>query len=198
MRAYRTLAVILFALCLGIMLHSTSLLHVATGDFVSANDLSTARTGAASVVLPDGRVLITGGASADGVATTSAEFLNMDGSFSPAPPMSAARANHAAIWLPTGYVLVTGGRDGQGYTNSAEVFDPLANNNQGEWRTLNSTVGDGRANHTMAMLSDGNIVVVGGENAAGAVSSTSGARCAKRSRSSARGASSKSSKRGST
>src|SRR6185369_13085452 len=97
------------------------------GTWASAGQMNVARAGAVSVPLPDGRIMIIGGADATGAPTASAEFFNPDGTFSPAPSMSMPRSGHAAVWLADGEVLVTGGitMSGGGPTNSAETFDPL-------------------------------------------------------------------------
>ena len=81
-----------------------------------------ARSNACSVLLPDGRVLITGGVS-DRVSLSSAEFFETDGRFSPAPDMVEARSDHACAVMPDGNVLVAGGRNGRGVTNATEIFD---------------------------------------------------------------------------
>ncbi|MFB3915173.1 MAG: kelch repeat-containing protein [Terriglobales bacterium] len=129
--------------------------------------MSTARTGAAAVLLPDGRILITGGVDASGAPLAGAEYFNPDGSFSPAPPMSTPRTGHAAVWLLTGEVLVIGGTtSGGGITNSAEAFDPLTDS----WRTLPAAMLEARTGHTVSQLQDGSLIIVGGTNSAGPLS----------------------------
>ena len=71
-----------------------SLPQVATGTWQSTGTLMTeARTGAAAALLPDGRILITGGDSGAGPLLT-AEFFLQNGDFVSAPPMVFARAKH--------------------------------------------------------------------------------------------------------
>ncbi len=168
MRTRRYLLVVLAASFLGLVLRATTPLHVETGTWMSAGQMSSARVGAATVLLPDGRMMIIGGADASGNPLNTAEFFNTDGTFSPAPSMSSPRTGHAAIWLLTGEVLVTGGTTtGGGATNSVETFDPLTNT----WTTLPVTLGDARSGHALAQLADGSVLVVGGENSGTPVTS---------------------------
>src|SRR4051794_24525009 len=149
MRVYRYLVIVVAALCVGLVLHAAGTLHVDAGTWASAPAMNTARTGAASVLMPDGRILVTGGSDANGNPLASAEFFNSDGTFSDAPAMASPRSGHAAVWLPTGYVLVAGGTtSGGGVTNTAEVFDPLSNH----WTTLSSTMVEARTDFTATVL----------------------------------------------
>src|SRR5512133_1963410 len=162
MRTHRYLLIAFAALFLGLVLRATTPLHVETGTWAGAGQMSSVRAGAATVLLPDGRMMMIGGADANGNPLYSAEFFNTDGTFSPAPPLATARTGHAAIWLLSGEVLVTGGSTaGGGATNSVEVFDPLTN----AWTTLPVNLGDARSGHTLAQLADCSVLVVGGENA---------------------------------
>ncbi|MGZ7060789.1 MAG: Kelch repeat-containing protein, partial [Candidatus Angelobacter sp.] len=139
--------------------------NVQTSQWAASGNLQKARSGAAAVLLTDGRLLITGGDVA-GAPATSVEMFNPDGSFSAASPMSVARSGHAAVLLATGDVLVTGGRtSGGGITNSAEVFDPTNNT----W-TDAPGMHEARAGHATAQLPDYSIIIVGGVSSSGPVS----------------------------
>ncbi|MGZ4896370.1 MAG: kelch repeat-containing protein, partial [Candidatus Angelobacter sp.] len=139
--------------------------NVQTSQWAASGNLQKARSGAAAVLLTDGRLLITGGDVA-GAPATSVEMFNPDGSFSAASPMSVARSGHAAVLLATGDVLVTGGRtSGGGITNSAEVFDPTNNT----W-TAAPGMHEARAGHATAQLPDYSIIIVGGVSSSGPVS----------------------------
>ncbi|HET9790079.1 MAG TPA: kelch repeat-containing protein, partial [Candidatus Angelobacter sp.] len=161
--------VVVLFLC-ALTLSAASILHAAlpnvqSGQWAASGNLQQARSGAAAVLLPDGRLLITGGDVA-GAPATSVEVLNPDGSFTAATPMSVARSGHAAVLLATGDVLVTGGRtSGGGITNSAEVFDPTSNT----W-TAAPGMQEARAGHATAQLPDYSIIIVGGVSSSGPVS----------------------------
>ena len=85
-------------------------------------------------------------------------------SWQPAAPMNAARYAHTATLLPTGEVLVTGGKqlfvgNNGGFEAtlpSTELFD-LA----GRWR-LGPPLAGPRRGHTATLLSNGDVLVVGG------------------------------------
>ena len=128
--------------------------------WTSAGQMTQGRSGAAAVLLNDGRVLITGGTDNSGVPQATAEVYNpATGAFTASAAMNAPRANHAAIVLKTGDVLVTGGlTTGGGYSDSAEIYSVSSQ----QWTLLPSSIGTGLAYHAMAQLSDGNILIAGG------------------------------------
>jgi hypothetical protein len=67
--------------------------------------MSQPRTGASAALLPDGRVLITGGVGASG-ATATAALFTLTGVFTAAAPMNVARTRHSSVALRDGRVLV--------------------------------------------------------------------------------------------
>src|SRR6266536_3503309 len=82
--------------------------RTATNNAVSAASMVTARSGACSANLADGRVLITGGTTSNGLLAGSQIFDAKHGSVD-AGQMSSPRANHVCAALPGGRVLVAGG-----------------------------------------------------------------------------------------
>lgn len=89
------------------------------------------RAGQTATLLPDGRVLVTGG-HWDFTALRSAELYDPStASFAPAGRMNVPRQSHQATLLNDGRVLITGGRS-VGYaptdviTASAELYVPTA------------------------------------------------------------------------
>jgi len=89
-----------------------------TGTMTSAREFHTA------TLLPDGRVLITGGGDNNGNGADTAELYDpTTGQFSPAGKMTTSRFAHFAAALGDGDVLVAGGIDNRGASlKSAEVF----------------------------------------------------------------------------
>jgi N-acetylneuraminic acid mutarotase len=145
----------------------------AAGDAAQSNswfpvgDLNIARANAASVLLDDGRVLITGGRTADG-SLRSAELFTPVAGFSAAGEMLSERSGHAAVRLLDGRVLVTGGVAADGMAvNSAEIYDPSTN----DWHAVPASMSEARAGHTATLLDDGRVLIAGGE-VAGVPSST--------------------------
>jgi hypothetical protein len=142
------------------------------GTFSSAGATVTARAWHAAAPLPDGRVLVAGGYSAEprslgsGLGEThalsSAETWNPQyDTFSETSPMAKARWDFAAAQLYDGRILVTGG---QGEVSKAlasvEVYDPQ----MGSFSPTGS-MGTARDAHTATALQDGRVLVAGGRDA---------------------------------
>ena len=108
-----------------------------------------------ATLLPNGKVLVTGGFGASinflGFATNSAELFDPAvGTWSPANPMAVRRAAHTATLLQNGKVLVV---DFQG----AELYDPV----NGAWTPTGSPVASHNL-HTATLLQNGKVLVAGG------------------------------------
>lgn len=80
----------------------------------------------AGVLLPSGKVLVTGGSVGATFLTAATTYDPATGTWTVQAPMPEARHAHTATVLNTGKVLVTGG-EGSGYLKSARVYDPAAN-----------------------------------------------------------------------
>jgi len=145
----------------GILLKG-SITQPSIGNWLSAGPMIEARSSAASALLHDGRILITGGDNGSG-PVASAEFFDATGAFVAAPPMSIARSAHTATVLPDGRVLVAGGSIGTAATNAAEIFDPAATANA--WTPVAGGMIQARSNHTASLLADGRVLFAGGDNA---------------------------------
>src|SRR5262245_29687404 len=100
-----------------------SAIQVPSGTWAPSGSMAEVRSGAASALLQDGRVIVSGGEGAAGPLAT-AELFGA-GSFSAVPAMNVARSGHAAVALQDGRVLVTGGKTtGGSATNAAEIYSP--------------------------------------------------------------------------
>src|ERR1017187_7702924 len=166
-RAARFLTI--FGLFLGVFASQVASQAPASNTWTVAGHLTQARSGAAAVLLTDGRVLITGGTDSTGIPQATTEVYDpVAGTFASSPAMNVPRANHAAIVLKTDDVLVTGGlTTGGGYSDSAEIYSVSSK----QWMLLQSTIGTGLAYHAMAQLSDGNILIAGGTSTSKVVGS---------------------------
>ena len=135
--------------------------RVYAGTFSPTGSMETARSSPTATALPDGRVLIAGGASGQAessVALASAELYDpATGTFSPTGSLATARNGHTATLLSGGRVLITGGYDGSGYSVSAELYDPAT----GTFGPTGSMT-DARTYHTATLLSDGRVLIAGG------------------------------------
>src|SRR5256885_1671990 len=120
------------------------------------------RTSHVATALSDGRILITGGHDSAGNLVAVSEIFDPETQTSTASAMlSTARADHTATRLADGRVLVTGGTGDSGPLSSAEIFDP-ANADAG-FQVLPSTMTAARAGHTATLLSNGTVLIAGGE-----------------------------------
>ena len=127
-----------------------------TGRWTAVQDMSEARNDPAAVLLPDGRVLVAGGFDVDRHPVRSAEL------FDPATgrwtrtgaPVAARSGARTGVVLGNGQVLFVSGLQ-------AELYHPAS----GQWRKtgqVGGVVGTHRSGHTVTLLPDGRVLVVGG------------------------------------
>lgn len=128
----------------------------------SAGNLATARLAFTATVLKDGKVLVVGGFGQDRLLASAELYDPATNTWSSAGSMASSRASHTATLLPNGRVLVVGGYDSESNhivpLKSAEVYDPAAN----QWSSA-PDMGVARMGHVATALSDGEVLVVGGE-----------------------------------
>ena len=113
------------------------------------------RDGQTATLLPDGRVLVAGGASRGGLgAVATAELYDPgSGTWTVTGEMLAPAIGHTATLLTNGKVLVVGGDAAL----SSELFDPSS----GTW-TATGSLHSPRFQHTATLLPDGRVMVGGG------------------------------------
>jgi RHS repeat-associated protein len=133
--------------------------HIARASSQSEGALPLA--GSARTMLPDGRVLTSGGQ--DSAGRVQATLSTTDPVTGVVTVLSGGlrfpRAAHTATVLPDGTVLILGGigQDGSLVT-SPEVFDPLS----GAVSGLATPSPAARAFHTATLLTDGRVLIAGG------------------------------------
>ena len=142
------------------MVSSTEIYLPDDGTFSRSGELTAHRRHHGGTLLPDGRVLISGGRNDDVGNLASTELYDPRlGLFSPGGSLTLARRQHTATLLPDGTVLIVGGSgpESSDPVASAELYDP-------EEGTSAPTghMGLARKGHTATLLNDGTVLIVGG------------------------------------
>ena len=146
-------------------LHTAEIFDPASGAFEPvASTLSRPAKAPTATVLPDGRVLVAGGANAvHGTLDLAWIFDPADSSFEETSPMHVRRMAHAAVLLPDGRVLVAGGWSDtpvpSASTPSIEIFDPSTR----EWELVAVELSQPRHDLVLVPLPGCRVLVVGGQ-----------------------------------
>jgi hypothetical protein len=154
--------------------NAADLYDPATGVFTPTGSTSDPRRNHTATRLPDGRVLVTGGACPRCFETcycsyplSTAEIYDPTTErFTSTGSMSAARMDHTATLLPDGKVLIVGG-SGERWAGTwdnplvAELYDPAT----GEF-TRTGSLHYARWPHTATLLPDDRVLIAGGSSPA--------------------------------
>jgi len=143
----------------------------ATDLFLPKGSLLTARVLATATRLPDGRVLVLGGATprAPLEHLGSAEVYDpLLGTCAMAPWYPGTlRAGHTATLLPDSTVLVAGGFAPSGQLDDVDLFDVSSNT----LRPPKASLSTHRSGHTATLLPEGRVLLSGGHGEAGVLAS---------------------------
>jgi N-acetylneuraminic acid mutarotase len=107
-------------------LESAEIFDPDTGKWTPTGNMTYPNSDAAALVLPDGRVLVTGGHINHETESSSATLYDPEtGTWSPAGFMSTVRAGHAAIMLPgdRGVLVIGGLYNSPLATPNADIFE---------------------------------------------------------------------------
>lgn len=153
-------------------LASAELYDPITGTWTATDDMNLERIRHTATLLPDGRVLVVGGAeSKDGLIVAPFNYNRLASAelYDPATKrwtgtsdMTQARDSFTATLLPDGRVLVAGGDDGDRLA-SAELYDPAT----GRWTATGDMPEPYGGSHTATLLPNGTVLVAGGDAPSG-------------------------------
>ena len=135
--------------------------------FVATGSMHVAREYATATLLQNGKVLITGGDTLNGLGSTflaSAELYDpATGKFTKTGSMTVARAHHTATLLADGSVLIAGGADcsDTACIASAELYHPTT----GKF-TRTGSMSTPRGNPISTLLPDGRVLLAQGTSGA--------------------------------
>jgi hypothetical protein len=156
---------------------SAELYDPKTRTWSSAGSLPMPSWGHTATLLPNGKVLVVGGSRSDGyhlASTSSTELYDpQTNSWYAAASMGTPRSFHTATLLPDGRVLIVGGVEATTDMSgkvlaSAEVYDPALN----AW-SRTAPLSAGRAKHVAVLLSNHQVLVIGGITSAAGYSGAS-------------------------
>ena len=145
--------------------YSAEIYDPATGKFTMTGSMTVDRENHTATLLPDGRVLVTGGENLrDGATVRTGVLASADvydpatGKFSPTGSMAVARTTQSATLLASGLVLIAGGQTGTSrVVASAELYDPST----GKFSPTGSMT-QVRGRQSAIALADGRVLVLGG------------------------------------
>ncbi len=153
-------------------LQSAELFDPSTNAFTAlaasgSSELQTTRAGSVAASLPNGQVLIAGGANSSGILQSAELFDPSTNAFTALPAsgsseLQTARTGAVAASLPDGKMLIAGGFDGSSYLQSAELFDPNTNSFTALAASGSSELQTAREDAVAASLPGGRVLIAGG------------------------------------
>lgn len=152
--------------CQGATTATTEIYHPATRHWSLTGNMLTARAYFGAVMLPGGKILVTGGCTTfdiNGCAGVTARAEIYDPStdkWSATGSMAVGRGALTLTMLPNGKVLAAGGQTAAGDAlASSELYNPATV----RW-ALTGKMNIARDEHTAVLLTTGNVLAVGGED----------------------------------
>ena len=152
-------------------LATTEMYNPATGQWAVTGTMTVPRAGPAAVVLSNGRVVVSGGASSSftgPVLRASADLYEPStGQWTGTGSLQTARAFHTVVLLANGQPLIAGGNNfATTAFAAADLYDPVS----GGWTPTGSLL-TARFSHTATRLPNGKVLVAGGTGSVGTLAS---------------------------
>jgi N-acetylneuraminic acid mutarotase len=157
------------------VLSSVEIYDPTANTWTPAASLLTARTQHTATLLASGKVLVAGGADANGNSVATAELYDpTSNTWTAAGNLITPRILHTATLLSSGEVLLAGGESLSGGAaivsglTATELYNPSTNS----W-SATAAMASGVERHTATLLNDGTVLVAGGD--AGGIYGSTGA-----------------------
>ena len=126
--------------------------------FEETASLAIARVYHTATLLPNGKVLVTGGYDGSNAFASAELYDPASGTWAETGSLAVARWRHTATLLPNGKVLVSGGLDNHlNALASAELYDPAS-----ETWTETGSLAIARGTHSATLLQNGMVLVAAG------------------------------------
>lgn len=141
-----------------------------TKKFTTVGSMNELRDEFTATKLNNGKVLIAGGQSRT-ISVKSTELYNpQTNKFEKGPDMNFYRSDHTATLLKDGRVLLSGGEYSVFALNNKNIPDEIYNPRTGKF-SIAASLNVPRHNHSSILLQDGRVLILGGSNKKGILSS---------------------------